>query len=351
MNINSILANDGSICIFIDGKVYTVTPSHINYKIVYDMVKSNNIDIGQLKRGLGIEAITMYTNGKVHVDAEQHIVRYDGVDWPDKNLVLRILQIIRMGYNPKPIINFLDKIGQNQSFRSIMQLFDFISNYGLPICEDGDVLAYKAVNSKYLDKWTGTKYNGVGATVREDRSLICDDPDVPCARGLHAGTIEYVRSYGSGLGDKFIIVKINPKNVVCVPSKDIRKMRVCEYTVVCDHDKNTFMDGEIYDCDGNKVLPETLIELTNAGYEPRCENYDDHEYGNYEECEIRENRCLNCGQLCQDNEFCSLDCEDEYYADEYYAEDEENECLNCGADCGTDKFCCDDCDEEYNGGA
>ena len=55
--------------------------------------------------------------------------------------------------------------------------------------------------------------------------------------GLHAGALNYVASYGSvESNDRIVIVKINPADVVSVPSDcNCEKLRTCRYEVVGEY--------------------------------------------------------------------------------------------------------------------
>jgi hypothetical protein len=69
------------------------------------------------------------------------------------------------------------------------------------------------------------------------RAKVDDNRSRGCSDGLHAGALNYVASYGSlEAGDKIIIVKINPKDVVSVPTDcNCEKLRTCEYLVVGEY--------------------------------------------------------------------------------------------------------------------
>lgn len=56
------------------------------------------------------------------------------------------------------------------------------------------------------------------------------DPDISasCSYGLHVGSFDYVKSFGSGL-DTILAVLVNPKNIVALPEHDNSKIRTCEY--------------------------------------------------------------------------------------------------------------------------
>ena len=119
----------------------------------------------------------------------------------------------------------------NPSKSCVDQLYEFLENKNLPIDEDGDFYAYKAVKSNWMDKHSGTISNKIGETVEIARNKVDDNPRNDCSYGLHVGSIEYVRGFGNP-DDKYVIVKVNPADAVAVPSYDTRKMRCCKYIVV-----------------------------------------------------------------------------------------------------------------------
>jgi hypothetical protein len=142
------------------------------------------------------------------------------------------------GLDIKPIVKFLENLMQNPSSSSIEQLWRFIENHKLPLTEDGHLLAYKCVRKDYKDKFSGKISNTIGSVIKMARNLISDDARYHCAQGLHVGGLAYSGPNGwySGHGDKCIIVKVNPKDVVCVPNDHgYAKVRTCEYEVVKDY--------------------------------------------------------------------------------------------------------------------
>ncbi|MAR20684.1 MAG: hypothetical protein CMD25_01275, partial [Flavobacteriales bacterium] len=123
---------------------------------------------------------------------------------------------------------------ENPSMQSQQELYDFLEHENLPVTEDGCFLAYKAVRSDFKDKWKGTFDNSVGQVCEMRRAKVDDNRKVGCSQGLHAGALNYVANYGSvDAGDNIVIVKINPQDVVSVPSDcDCEKLRTCKYEVV-----------------------------------------------------------------------------------------------------------------------
>jgi len=82
----------------------------------------------------------------------------------------------------------------------------------------------------YTDIHTKTFTIKIGEPVKEERAKCDSNPDAGCSNGLHIGTHEYVKNFGSGDNVVVLACLFNPANVVSVP-KDCNntKMRVCEY--------------------------------------------------------------------------------------------------------------------------
>jgi len=153
---------------------------------------------------------------------------------------------------------------QNPSMQSQRELYDFLQHENLPITEDGYFLAYKAVRSDFKDKYRGVFDNSVGNVCEMQRAKVDDDRARGCSDGLHAGALSYVASYGSvEAGDNIVIVKINPADVVSVPTDcNCQKLRTCRYEVV------GLYEGE---------LQRPLYQTTENSYDEYDEDYEDDE--------------------------------------------------------------------------
>ena len=147
----------------------------------------------------------------------------------------RIVKMIKAGDDPKSLLNFWNRLTQNPSWSSVNQVWGFLANAGIPIDQDGYILAYKAVNNNWTDCHTGTLDNSVGATQSVDRRKVSDDPNTPCHFGLHVGALFYATSFGPH-DRRMIICKVDPKDVVCVPhDSSQQKVRCCHYEVIGVH--------------------------------------------------------------------------------------------------------------------
>jgi hypothetical protein len=118
----------------------------------------------------------------------------------------------------------------NPSKRAVDELYGFLEKNNLPITPDGHFLAYKKVRDDYTDVHSGTMDNGVGQIVEMERNEVDDNKDRTCSTGLHFCSQNYLNHFG---GERIVIVKINPRDVVSIPSDyNDSKGRACRYEVI-----------------------------------------------------------------------------------------------------------------------
>lgn len=226
---------------------------HPNFPKIASLLADPNSSFEDVKASACIvSAISSASGGKIEVTDLG--VFYNG-ELIHNAVVDAIFDYRRMKLPLDPIIKFLENLMQNSSKNSIDQLWRFIERHKLPLTEDGCLLAYKAVRPNFRDKFTNTIDNSVGSNPSMPRNQISDDPNVLCGPGLHVGGLIYAGPDGwySSHGDHCVIVKVNPKNVVCVPNDhDSGKMRTCEYDVVklyCDVLKSTTYNSCYNECE------------------------------------------------------------------------------------------------------
>lgn len=113
-----------------------------------------------------------------------------------------------------------------------LEIIQFVKDNALEITTDGCFVGFKNVNIiNMCDHYTGQNFHYTGAVIQMDRHLVNADPTVSCGTGLHVGTAKYVSTFKQNASVTFL-VKVNPKNVVCVPNGNEGKIRCCEYTVM-----------------------------------------------------------------------------------------------------------------------
>lgn len=266
---------DGNLTVVLKNKSHQVLPDHLNYKMIMEALPTASED--ELLGMVDIEtAVASFSDGRVTV--ENGVVKFDG-DEVHGSISKRILEFMKNGLPFEPLVQFLHNVMENPSMQSQRELYDFLEHENLPITEDGYFLAYKAVRSDFKDKYRGVFDNSVGQVCEMVRAKVDDNREVGCSQGLHAGALSYVASYGSvDSGDKIVIVKINPKDVVSVP-KDCgcQKLRTCRYEVV------GLYEGELkrpmYQATENSYNPYSTYD----DYDPDYDDDDDEDEEYYDE--------------------------------------------------------------------
>ena len=231
-----IISNNGAVSASVGGKSYTFNKSHENYDKLLAYLENGNVEHFEASYDIA-STVEHYCDGYVHVDNGE--LTWQGISMPEL-FSNRILQMRREGFNIDPMLNFLDNLNDNPSDEAIVELFDFMQNKHLPITDDGHFLAYKAVSPDFKDIYTGGIDNSVGEEISIDRSKVDNNREKHCSAGLHVGAIDYVKSYGgidldedSDGGNQIVICKVNPADVVSVPSDArFQKLRTCRYEVV-----------------------------------------------------------------------------------------------------------------------
>jgi hypothetical protein len=282
---------DGNLTLILNNKAYQVLPDHINYRLILDALPTATSD--ELVELVDIEkAVASFSDGLVEIKNGKVFYEDEEVHG---SISKRILEFMSKGLPFQPLVNFLNNLMENPSMQSQQELYDFLEHEHLPITEDGHFLAYKAVRSDYMDKYAGKFDNRVGQVCKMTRSKVDDNRSVGCSQGLHAGALNYVAGYGSAdAGDHIMIVKINPRDVVSVPSDcNHEKLRTCMYEVVgeyqgellkplykADFSEDTYddEDEDIYDeyddaywdqyDDDDDDIRETADDLDEDDYDP-----------------------------------------------------------------------------------
>jgi hypothetical protein len=170
-------------------------------------------------------------------------VSYEGEAMPCA-LASKIRAILEEGLPISLFAKFWQNLQQNPSANSVRELYDFLAYKDLPITEDGCFLAYKGLDSNYysvsgnkktkvikgLVNESGNIYNGIGEDIEVRRWDVDDNRENHCSYGLHVGSLNYAQDFSRG---PVVIVKVNPKDVVSVPSDfDCQKCRVSAYKVL-----------------------------------------------------------------------------------------------------------------------
>ena len=228
---------------------------------------------------------------------------YEGIEVKDGNLYVfgdpvhstlatRVLSFLEAGLDCVHLFKFILKLNLNPSKRAVDELYTFLEHRALPITDNGNFLAYKAVREDYADKYSGKFLNTIDAVLEMPRNKVDDDKNVGCSYGFHAGTVEYAKDFLGGSGH-LMIVEINPADVVSIPTDcQFQKLRTCKY----------------------KVVGEYEIDLTDPLYASRFETDqdDDVDLWGDEDDDDGDFACSGCGwnnHKCEECNYCVHCCD------------------------------------------
>lgn len=218
-----------SITVVIGSKPHTISKSHITYTKVLEAIKASDWDL--VKNIIEpVKVVLNFGKGNVSVQGEQ-------LFWKGKPmhnaLTARMIAMLQDGFPVEPLVNFMENLMTNPSKRAVTELYGFLEKNSLPITPDGSFLAYKKVRNDYLDIHSGTMDNSVGMIVEMERNEVDDNKDQTCSTGLHFCSQDYLPHFGNGSDSRVVIVKINPADVVSIPSDyNNAKGRACRYEVI-----------------------------------------------------------------------------------------------------------------------
>ena len=290
--LNFILGSD-SLTVFVDGASYTINKQAKTYEIVLQAVRSKDINAVRSAVNIKETIVSSLSNASNDVRIEGASIFYK--DREVTGLIAsRVFEVIRLGLDVQPMVKFIENLMQNPSKRAVDELFGFLEACTLPITPDGHFLAYKRVREDYLDCHSGTMNNSVGNVLEMDRNAVDDDKNRTCSAGLHFCSFDYLKSFH---GERIVIVKINPKDVVAIPADyNNSKGRTCRYEVVGESELDSYKlphkklnEGFTLDFWYNSEEPTDKVEVNEI--EEDTVQYDEDKPQNFigvlEEHEVR----------------------------------------------------------------
>lgn len=286
---------DGVFTVMLNGKSYTLLKDHPNYKNVVNALKKGTADdvltaINTIPEAAKPKPVVIPQNLKLNeVEIRNGKVYFEG-ELVHSSIAKRIVAFMEADLPFEPLKKFLARLMQNPSMQSQRELYDFLEHESLPITDDGYFLAYKAVGPNYMDKYRGVFSNRVGEIVSIPRGKVDDDRSKGCSFGLHVGALEYVAGYGNpNAGDHIMVVKVDPADVVSVPTDcNCQKLRTCKYEVLEEYKgelkKPLYSSEAVYDDEEEPEYDEDEIDWDQF-YDD--EDEDEEEYDDDDECDDR----------------------------------------------------------------
>jgi hypothetical protein len=219
-----------------------------------------------------------YTSDSVSVTFNGTTVLING-EPADAALNELVMRLVNFGAPVDPYLKFIENLERNPSKVARSELFLWLTKANMPITADGHFLAYKKVKADFHDIYTGRFDYSPGSVVTMQRRDVDDDRSRTCSSGLHWCSQDYLPLYGISAGDRVVLVKIDPADVVSIPADyHNTKGRACKVTVLED----------VTDQIGADRFNAPLTSDDGSGWADYYEydddyNYDDDEYGEYDD--------------------------------------------------------------------
>lgn len=244
----SYVNNDGaeSLTVLTDSGLKAITGDHPHFSQIFNSLREGDFDDIEVLIDPAKPIAAKFEKVSDRVTIRNGHVYFDG-DELNNTLTDHIVRAYSEGGEFEPLINFLEKLMQNPNDHSRGHLYRWLDTNDFTIAEDGDIVGYKGVRSDLTSCHSGyglvrlpeeddfIEYehshlpNNPGYELSMPRSMVTFDPNNGCSFGLHVGTWDYA----SGFGATTLEVRVDPRDVVSVPTDcSDQKMRVCRYRVV-----------------------------------------------------------------------------------------------------------------------
>lgn len=163
---------------------------------------------------------------------------------------------INQGGDSEGLVNLMKRVAAVKRGHSVDDLMKFLKKGDLPIAKDGSIIIYKRLESNktekgdYVDVHSRQVHQRVGDIVCMAESMVDHNRRVDCSNGLHVARRQYLGGFS---GNKMILAKVNPEDVIAVPEYDANKMRVCSYHILF----------EVPEADAQKLIRNQPIQPTD----------------------------------------------------------------------------------------
>ena len=284
--------NSGHIFLLLDGKEYSINAGNSSFSKALEAYNAKDW-----------ESFIYIVNPEIRL--KSLYASYEGIEVKDGNLYVfgdpihstiakRVISFIEHGLDCVHLFKFILKLNMNPSKRAVDELYTFLEHRALPVTDNGNFLAYKAVRSDYTDKYTGKFLNTIDSVLEMPRNKVDDNKENGCSYGFHAGSVDYAKNFMDRDGH-LMLVEINPADVVSIPTDcQFQKLRTCKY----------------------KVVGEYEIDLNDPVYASRFQTDQDDDVDVWND-EDDDDGCCKCSEC----DYCSIDCDDCNCC---------NDCCNCG---------------------
>jgi len=286
--------NTGHIFLLLDGKEYSINAGNSSFSKALEAY--NNKDW---------ESFVNIVNPELRL--KSLYASYEGIEVKDGNLYVfgdpihstiakRVISFLEHGLDCVHLFKFILKLNMNPSKRAVDELYTFLEHRALPVTDNGNFLAYKAVRADYTDKYTGKFLNTIDSVLEMPRNKVDDNKENGCSYGFHAGSVDYAKDFMNRDGH-LMLVEINPADVVSIPTDcQFQKLRTCKYKVVGEYEID--LDDPMYASRFQTEYDDDVDVWNDEEEEDLCSSCDS-EYSSWcMDCE----QCGNCCDCSQDDD-------------------------------------------------
>lgn len=264
VNAHNIVGN--TAIIVVGGRTFNLNDTHPAWKQV--VAKLRKYDYEGLEAILDVrKAVEVFSDGLVVITDDGELA-YDGKPLHSV-LAKRIVGDFKKGFDVKALVAFLHRVEENPSKTAREELYLWLETSKLPFTPDGHFLAYKKVRGDYKDIYSGKFDHSIGTTLAMPREKVDPDRNRTCSYGFHFCSLDYLNHYSSCANDRVVIVKVDPANVVAIPSDyQNQKGRATGYTVVAEFDGWVANSGREWDeelpevPEDDQILVDFLVTVT-----------------------------------------------------------------------------------------
>jgi hypothetical protein len=281
----------GFITVVLDGERHSINAGNGMFSKALEAYKVNDWDafIGCVNPTIRLKSLYASYEGIEVKDGNLYVF-----DEPvHSTLATRVLSFLEAGLDCVHLFKFILKLNLNPSKRAVDELYTFLEHRALPITDNGNFLAYKAVREDYTDKYTGKFLNTIDAVLEMPRNKVDDDKNIGCSYGFHAGTVEYAKDF-MGREGHLMIVEINPADVVSIPTDcQFQKLRTSKYKVVGEYEID--LTDPLYASRFETDQDDDVDLWDDDSDDEVCSDCLEESYGNCNNCDCCEG-CCDCSE-------------------------------------------------------
>lgn len=218
--------SERSLTFYVKGNPYSIDRNSPAWAELKELIQQDDPDIERMiALTQPVRAVSIAVEDAVAADylpkgvvaVTREAVTYNGV--PLKGvLVDRIFDMLSEGFDIMPMIRFVENLMQNPNDFARDELYLWLETSDMPITTDGHFLAYKNVRHDFKSIHGGKVDNTPGTTVQMPRQSVDKNRNNTCSTGLHFCSKSYLPNFSHAANGKTILLKINPADVVSIPS-------------------------------------------------------------------------------------------------------------------------------------